>query len=441
MELIAAFSPDTPNSPALATFCTWLLEYVNETVARPGGASAAQIHQYSSQPLSMWAWCVGSLTEQNPRPPPITPAEVQDGTQPKRRRANTATAAGGNALSAGVDVDAAAWANLGQAVCLTYGFLYGTAFRAAILTHETLPARLKAQKQQAEQEQQFKLFCSPTACARVLGWAVYTGGKAAAKPRLGEPLPASRVFGILSAGKEDGSHRKCMYSDLLDKLQLGQVCVPHQALVPVFVALQHQLITSAQSTTSILCSGAVAIQEMLDTARRDAEAWRSFRSACDCAGLPALFGEVYGPNPTPAQLAAVDAQLRRIQGVLVDKYVHANLMGLLNSKGLLAAKDAAANQTTREARKAEAAGSKAAAGATQRKAAYDASEKKAAKRAPSAAGAGGAGGAGAKGKQASKPPAATETSSVYDESRAASLGLLRSKGLQRVQEALALGRR
>ena len=90
----------------------------------------------------------------------------------------------------------------------------------------------------------------------------------------------------------------------------------------------------------------MAVQGWIDEVRFDPAVWAGFRAAFATAGLEQM--------ADPLQQHKLDEQLRQVMGVLVTKYVHATLIGLVRHTQLLVAKDQAESQALRDVRRSEA---------------------------------------------------------------------------------------
>ncbi|PNH00233.1 Bromodomain adjacent to zinc finger domain protein 2A [Tetrabaena socialis] len=170
---------------------------------------------------------------------------------------------------------------------------------------------------------------------------------------------ASSAVGKLNTNYElaadgDGSHRRSFDAEVLEALQIGQTTIANAELTSFFMGLHQELMTRVPSASSVLRSGPFAVRRWVQDLRCNTQAWQGFRRVCLGAGVDSLLFRQATLSPEELQ-RQVDEQLRGIMGVLVRKYAHANLLGLLKHTQLLVAKDRAETQTLRGQCQADAA--------------------------------------------------------------------------------------
>jgi hypothetical protein len=114
--------------------------------------------------------------------------------------------------------------------------------------------------------------------------------------------------------------------------------------------------TFSESAFNITSIGAIAIQHWLDSMKKDEHLWHAFLDMCKSVGMFAM--EEYR---AVADVQPARQQLHRLMQLLISKYTHANITGLLRHTSLLCVKDVADAQAMREECKVEAAAAKRAA--------------------------------------------------------------------------------
>lgn len=115
------------------------------------------------------------------------------------------------------------------------------------------------------------------------------------------------------------------------------------------MGVHKRLMARTGSKRSIMAAGPRAVILWVEELRDDRALWSAFLAVFEEVGV---FGDGQLPPETHRQL---QQQIRSIQGVLTRKYIHANLVGLLQDHQLRATKDRADGHALREERRADAA--------------------------------------------------------------------------------------
>ena len=154
----------------------------------------------------------------------------------------------------------------------------------------------------------------------------------------------------LVVGGMDGSRRSCMDPAILaalDKAQLRELVQPHDKLTNFFVGLQPQLLSRFRDSSIVLAGRGDSVKATLLDIRLSQPHWHSFLAVCREAGMDPDQQLVGGTSALQA--------VRELMGVLISKYVHANLQGMMRHTQLLAAQHQADAQALRDERRADAA--------------------------------------------------------------------------------------
>ena len=360
-QLVAALQPDSCVSHAWGAYCAWLLPAMEDALVKSNGTTAATKHVFGAQHAApcyhAWSWlCAQPEVGPISRPPfsattPLVPARGRNTTAAEPPSATMAE-----------------WQRLGQSACLVHSYVFAAAARVGVLRGLLLPAAQPAaapsagrpKKQPPKQqpalppkEATFELFSNRTACSRVTGWALHStlqnATNLAKRSKTAAASSQARLVEELIEARTDGCFRRSFDDDLLPSLKLGRIVTPKPSITDFFEGLQRGLISHVKSASSVLRGGPLVVQGWIDEVRYDLAAWGSFQAACASAGV-----SVQHSNAQQQQHYSL-ADLRALMGVLVTKYVHANLEGLLRHLKVLVQADKASDRALRDERRADAA--------------------------------------------------------------------------------------
>lgn len=319
--------------PAFVQYSSWLLNATSDAVKGTNGKLAALrpvvASQYGPACAAAWAWCSRNLSAPQPEDWPL---QLDSGAQQPIVPTSTSTDARTTA--------SATFTALGPAACLVHSACFNTSYSLAVLDALMLPdsqhGGTKAQKEErARHSKVYELYSSASASERLVGWALHSAAHAIP---VGDPR--HDVVQQLITGREDGRHRRVFDAELLESLPQRQLAIPTAGLAAFFVQLHPTIIERFRSANMVLQDGSGAVRKLIDRIRYDRTAWADFQ------GAVGLGGEVS---------SSYLGHVRSVMGVLVRKYIHASLAGLLRHTQLLAGKDEAGKRSLREERRADAA--------------------------------------------------------------------------------------